>query len=268
MNIAHAFLNRARAQPDAPALTFSGQTLSYRQLAQTSAQLAHGLRAGLGLEAGDRVVICMENCAAFLELLFGCWIAGLCAVPVNAKLHPGEVAHIAGDCGSRAVFTSEALAPDLLPALLGLAHPPQAVVCGSAAWQRLQRTGTMHCEARAPEDLAWIFYTSGTTGKPKGAMLSHRNLVFMSLAYHADIDRVEPGHVMLHAAPLSHGSGLYGLPHLFAGGHQIVLPGFDVSEVMQALRDHRHVSMFAAPTMVTRMLQAGGSRCTPPVCVP
>ncbi|MFZ9407201.1 MAG: AMP-binding protein, partial [Burkholderiaceae bacterium] len=101
MNIAHAFLNRARSQPDAPALSFAGKTHRYGQLAQTSAQLARGLRSGLGLQCADRVVICMENCAEFVELLFGCWIAGLCAVPVNAKLHPGEVAHIAGDCGAR-----------------------------------------------------------------------------------------------------------------------------------------------------------------------
>jgi hypothetical protein len=65
-------------------------------------------------------------------------------------------------------------------------------------------------------------------------MLAHRNLAFMSLAYHADIDRIEPGHTKLHAAPLSHGTGLYALPHLFAGGHQVVLPGFDPQEVLES----------------------------------
>ncbi|MFN5511441.1 MAG: class I adenylate-forming enzyme family protein [Burkholderiales bacterium] len=260
MNIAHFLLNRARAQPEAPALSFSNQTLSYAELAQAGLELGRGLREGLGLKSAARIVICMENCSAFVELLFGCWIAGLCAVPVNAKLHPREVAHIAADCGARAVFTSPALAPGLLAELQTLEATPQAVVTDSAAWAALRAHGAMACTTGSPEDLAWIFYTSGTTGKPKGAMLSHRNLTFMSLAYHADIDRIEPGHVLLHAAPLSHGSGLYGLPHLFAGGHQIVLPGFDASEVLQALHDHQNVSMFAAPTMVTRLLQAAGAQ--------
>jgi acyl-CoA synthetase (AMP-forming)/AMP-acid ligase II len=258
MNIAHAFLNRARAQPDAPALSFAGETLSYAELANSAHALARGLREHLGAQAGDRLVLCMENCSAFVELLMGCWIAGLCAVPVNAKLHPREVAHIVADSGARAVFTSQALAPGLAPALETLAPAPDVVVVGEATWRMLRQGGPLSCTPRQFEDLAWIFYTSGTTGRPKGAMLSHRNLAFMSLAYHADIDRIEPGHVMLHAAPLSHGSGLYGLPHLFAGGHQVIQPGFDAPAVLQALREFKNVSMFAAPTMVTRLLQAGG----------
>jgi acyl-CoA synthetase (AMP-forming)/AMP-acid ligase II len=95
-------------------------------------------------------------------------------------------------------------------------------------------------------------------------MLSHRNLTFMSMAYHADIDRIEPGHVKLHAAPLSHGSGLYALPHLLAGGHQVVHPGFEPQDVLQAFEDHREVTMFAAPTMVTRLVQAAGAGVTSP----
>lgn len=264
MNIAHFLLNRARAQADAPALSFDGRHLSHGELAQAGLEIARGLRKGLGLARGERLVLCMENCSAFLELLLGCWVGGLCAVPVNAKLHPREVAHIAADCGARVVFTSESLEPGLATALQTLESAPRMLVIGSSAWQALRQHGAMACAPCEAQDLAWIFYTSGTTGKPKGAMLSHRNLTFMSLAYHADIDRIEPGHVMLHAAPLSHGSGLYGLPHLIAGGHQVILPGFDPSEVLQALHDHQHVSMFAAPTMVTRLLQAGGSQHSAP----
>ena len=132
------------------------------------------------------------------------------------------------------------------------------VVVGSSAWDRLGTHAAIACEDTGPDDPAWLFYTSGTTGRPKGATLTHRNLLYMSLCYLADIERVALGDTMLHAAPLSHGSGLYALPHLLAGGQQVVMHGFDPGAVLEALQRWPRVSMFAAPTMVTRLLQHGG----------
>jgi acyl-CoA synthetase (AMP-forming)/AMP-acid ligase II len=263
-NFAQYLFDRARSQPQAPAVSFDGQTHDFGTLARRTRSLAGALRGPLGLDADDRVVLCMENRAEFLELLFACWTAGLCAVPVNAKLHPKEVSHIVRDCGARAVFTSDALIEGLATELIGLAPAPYLGVAGSLRYLQLLEASPIDCVERKASDTAWIFYTSGTTGHPKGAMLSHRNLTFMSMAYHADIDRIEPGHVKLHAAPLSHGSGLYALPHLLAGGHQVVHPGFEPQDVLQAFEDHREVTMFAAPTMVTRLVQAAGAGVTSP----
>jgi long-chain acyl-CoA synthetase len=110
----------------------------------------------------------------------------------------------------------------------------------------------------APTDLAWLFYTSGTTGKPKGAMLSHRNLAQMTFSYLADVDRVEREGRLLHAAPLSHGSGLYNFTHLVRGAAQVVPEsgGFDPAEILELLAFHDRVSFFAAPTMVKRLVEA------------
>lgn len=258
-NFAQYLFNRALSAPRAPAMSFEGVTRDFGTLAQRTRSLAGALRSQLGLSTADRVVLCMENRGEFLELLFACWTAGLCAVPVNAKLHPKEVSHIVRDSGARAVFTSDALLEGLAGELSALSPTPYVGVAGSLSYQRLLDAAPMDCIDVKATDCAWIFYTSGTTGHPKGAMLSHRNLTFMSMAYHADIDRIEPGHVKLHAAPLSHGSGLYALPHLLAGGHQVVHAGFEPQDVLQAFEDHREVTMFAAPTMVTRLVQAAGT---------
>jgi long-chain acyl-CoA synthetase len=110
----------------------------------------------------------------------------------------------------------------------------------------------------AADDLAWIFYTSGTTGRPKGAMLSHRNLLTMTACYFTDVDQIAAQDCLLHAAPMSHGSGLYILPHVAAGAAQVIPEsgGFDVAEIVGLLDHHRGMSFFAAPTMVHRLTLA------------
>ena len=97
-----------------------------------------------------------------------------------------------------------------------------AVVAPGEHWDRLTAAAASPLVDRRPDDAAWLFYTSGTTGRPKGATLTNRNLLMMSLSYFADIDQVMPTDCILHAAPISHGSGLYGLPHIARGAVSVI----------------------------------------------
>jgi acyl-CoA synthetase (AMP-forming)/AMP-acid ligase II len=113
------------------------------------------------------------------------------------------------------------------------------------------------------DQVATVIFTSGTGDDPKGAVLTHRNLTAMSLAYIADVDRVGPEDVRMHAAPMSHGSGIFALPFVMMGGQNLTLGGsFAPEQVFEVLRRHAKVSFFAAPTMVTRLVndpQAGAA---------
>src|SRR5439155_24244142 len=181
-----------------------------------------------------------------------CWSAGLCAVPVNARLHPKEVAWIVEKTKSRLVFVTPALA-DAVASGPGLT----VISTGGSDYQALLAAEPIVPPPAAADDPAWVFFTSGTTGRPKGAVLTHRNLMSMSHAYYADIDFLDERDTDLHAAPLSHGSGLYALPHLLKGSHQIVLGGsFDPARVIASIERYPYVSFFAAPTMLVRLLQS------------
>ncbi len=254
MNLAALLPRSARLWPDAPAIAVGSRTRSsYRELADRVASLAGGLCDPLGLEAGDRVAVFAGNCPDYLELLLAAWHAGLVAVPVNAKLHPKELAHILEDSGARVVFTGPGLATSV-------AGSTRVIEIGSAEHTRLLDASGGGPAAVSPDDPAWLFYTSGTTGRPKGAVLTHANLLFMILAYFADVEPVAPGCSILHAAPMSHGSGLYALPHLAAGSLNVIPEsgGFEADEVLREIGRQPRPSMFAAPTMVTRLMDAPG----------
>jgi len=254
MNIAHWLERAGRGHPHRPAIALGdGIFADYGRFASRAAGLATGL-AQLGIKPGDRVAIIAHNCPEYLQLLFGAWHAGLAVVPVNAKLHPAEMGWILEHSRARIAFASE----DLASSLAG--HAPatltELMAIGSPAYTRLAGHEPGPLVARAPDDLAWLFYTSGTTGRPKGAMLTHRNLMAMSLAYLTDVDPARPGDALLHAAPLSHGSGLYSIAHVCRMAVNVVPEsgGFDAEEVFGALRRWPGTSMFAAPTMIRRLV--------------
>jgi long-chain acyl-CoA synthetase len=256
MNLAALLFDVARRLPQQPAVSDGDHAWNYRELARRVAAIAGGLRAR-GLQPGDRVLLLLENCGEFFELLFGCWAAGLCAVPANARLHPHEVEYIAENSGARLLVATPSLAEALTPLASSVDSLDRVISTRTAEYDALvSNSEPLRPEPGSSTDRAWLFYTSGTTGRPKGAVLTHRNLLFMSQCYYADIDAIDERDTHLAAAPLSHGAGLYALPFVLKGAHQLVLPHFDVAAILDVLRKHERVSMFAAPTMLTRLAHA------------
>ncbi len=255
MNIALWFARQGQGHPDAAAL---GQGLDivarYGEAAETVARMAGAMRNGWGLAPGERVAIVAANTPAYVEALYAIWHAGLVAVPVNAKLHGLEIAYILEHAGCAAAFVSDDLESTVAShAPAGLAR---IIRIGGPEWRAMRAAEPIAVEPRLDGDLAWLFYTSGTTGRPKGAMLSHGNLAAMSHAYVAEVDAVAPGDPILHAAPMSHGSGLYIMAHIMRGGVNVVPEsgGFDPMEIAAVMNHWRNVSMFAAPTMIKRLV--------------
>ena len=257
MNLAHTLQATARRLGGSDAVSMGGVRWSYADFASRVARTAGTLRADAALAPGARVAIAMDNGPAFFQTLYACWQAGLCAVPMNAKLHPREFAYILDDCGASVCVASPAL-HDGIAGEVGTRSGVQLMATDSAAFASLTDGPAIAPAEAAPEDSAWLFYTSGTTGRPKGAVLSHRNLLFMSHCYLADIDMVGSSDTMIHSAALSHGSGLYALPHIAKGSHQVITesPHFNPEEILALTERFTDVTFFAAPTMLTRLMNS------------
>ena len=256
MNIA-AWLYRAGLSHAGLAAAGRGTRVvqSYGQLAERAARLANALY-GLGLQPGDRVAIIAKNCVEYLETVYGIWHAGLAAVPANAKLHGRELGYILEHSGARVCFATEGLDEEVAP--YTPASLERLIVMGGAEYEALFAADPVSPHACEGGDLAWLFYTSGTTGRPKGAMLTHRNLAQASFAYLSEVDTVAPGSAILHAAPMSHGSGLYIMPHIARLGVNVVPESgsFEPDEIFKLFDAWAPMSMFAAPTMVKRLLDS------------
>lgn len=246
----------AKIHPDAPAL-YVGADLKcdYAGFADSAARIAGSLKNQYGIKAGDRVVVFLSNRVEYLQLIYGVWYAGGVVVPINHKLHPREAAWMIDNCTARLVFAEPKTALDLTADL----DPAQSVVIDVQApacvalWHGDPLPKPV---ARGPEDLAWLFYTSGTTGRPKGVMLSNANLMAMTQSYFVDVDAVMGENTALYAAPMSHGAGLYNFVFVLRAASHVIPPSgrFDPGEVRQMAQEHDNICMFAAPTMVRRLV--------------
>jgi acyl-CoA synthetase (AMP-forming)/AMP-acid ligase II len=253
----------ARIFPDKPAFIHGDRQLSYAQFDARVNRLANAFQR-LGLKQGENVAILQYNYPQTYESLFACFKSGLGAVPINFRLHPKEFAFIIDHSESRAVILSPEFNYSIMEVRDRIPSARHLITLEGASGDLFDYESILADAADdftdvdvSSDDLAWLFYTSGTTGMPKGAMLTHRNLLAMVMNFYADIaPGFTPDDVILHAAPLSHGSGLYGLPNIGKGATNVMLASksFDPELVFQTIERYRVTNMFTAPTMIKMLI--------------
>ncbi len=227
--------------------------------------MANALRKQ-GIRQGDNVAALMYNCPQMLESMFAGFKTGCGVAPINFRLHPKEYAFIIDHSEAKALIVSHEFNEEIIKAR-GLFPRVKSIITLSGARDNLLDYESLlaaesdrfdDADVNA-DDAAWIFYTSGTTGNPKGAMLTHRNLLAMTMNFYADMaPGFCPDDVALHAAPLSHGSGCYALPNIAKGAANVILESksFDPETVLRTIQEHRVTNMFAAPTMIKRLVDS------------
>jgi acyl-CoA synthetase (AMP-forming)/AMP-acid ligase II len=248
----------AAATPDAPALREDGRTLSYRELLEEIEDCAAWLR-GLGVQAGERVMLVSENCAAQVAALFAVSSLDAWFVNVNARLTAPELDAIRTHCGARVVLYTVAASPD------AAAHASRA---GAGAGAHGELMASLHADGVAPaagvpdpvaaEPIAALVYTTGTTGRPKGVMLSHRNLLFVANVS-SRLRGVTPGDLAYGVLPVSHVYGLTSvlLGTLAAGACLRLAPRFTPQAMLAAIRDEGLTIVQGVPAMYARLLELG-----------
>jgi len=257
-DLADVLRHYAAARPAAPCLTYGERTLTFHELDERSSRAANALRdAGVGV--GDRVVIVARNAPVFYELVFACAKAGAVLVPVNWRLSAREVEEILEDAAPRLVIAGaeqRAMTPT------GHAVPCLTLEDDYEAWRdRASADDPQH--RSQPDDVIALLYTSGTTGRAKGVMISHRNLAYTERMAR-EAWSFGSASVNLVAMPLFHIGGLgYGLMALTQGGHTVLMQQPVPGPTLDAIARHRVTHAFFVPTVIQSLVNHPGVDAMP-----
>ncbi|HSG89811.1 MAG TPA: long-chain fatty acid--CoA ligase [Pseudomonadales bacterium] len=265
MQLAQTVRRSARLRPDHPAMIDGDVRHSWREFEDRVARIAGGLRE-LGVSDGDRVALLANNSHRYVEFFFATVWAGAIAVPVNTRWAAPEIRHALEDSGARILIADPEHADAALAQRDGGVAIDHLVLAADAAERR---EGWVHWEDMAAgeraedahrgfDDVACLFYTGGTTGRSKGVMLTHANLVTNSLTGMLNMD-VRADSVHLHTSPLFHvagGARLFTVT--LAGGTHVMNARFEAGDFLATIARERVTITIIVPTMLNRLVQHPG----------
>jgi acyl-CoA synthetase (AMP-forming)/AMP-acid ligase II len=256
-------LHKALQQcPQAPALSFGALNFSFADLTDRVARLASVLQ-GLGMQPGDRVGMLSLNSHRYIEYFYAVWWGGGAINPVNIRWSPKEIVYSLDDCDTCILLIDDTYKA-MIPALRAMSKSLKAIVYtgdgdvpdGAIGYEILLERATPVVDSyRSGNELAAVLYTGGTTGLPKGVMLSHTNLITSALGYLLAIPRKASTTAVI-AMPIFHVGGFGHVLQLIMGLHRIViLPSFEESAVLQAIQEHRVTETGLVPIMLKRVVE-------------
>ncbi len=266
MNLGRLLSDTARRLPEAPSLVWGSKTWTWAETnARVDALVAALRQRGLG--KGDPILVQAKNSNQMFESMWAAFKLGGVWVPTNYRLTPAEVAYLGSSSGAKAMIVDDAF-PQHAAAVRRESEALRHVIAigkagdGAEAYEDLLAEGSDERVEEAEvdyDDPCWFFYTSGTTGRPKAAVLTHGQLAFVTNNHLADLmpGTTHWGDASLVVAPLSHGAGAHALSQV-ARGTKSVLPAgekFDEEEIWRLVQDHRVTNMFTVPTILTRMVR-------------
>src|ERR687890_153725 len=259
-SIVETFVRHAEGTPEKLCLSFEGERWTYEQLRERAETFAAALRSW-GLNTGERVALFLGNSPDFLAAYLGIHLAGFGVVPVNTAYRRGELRHIFDDAGVRVCLTDGERRPELEGVREDLAELEAVITLGEELDAFLDDAKAGMAEIPDGEDLAVIAYTSGTTGRSKGAMLLHRNLI-ANIESICEAWRWTADDHLLLALPLFHTHGLMVGAHgtFFSAASAELWRKFDAAAVYDALLEGSFTMFFGVPTMYTRLLREAESR--------
>ncbi|SFG62613.1 Acyl-CoA synthetase (AMP-forming)/AMP-acid ligase II [Palleronia marisminoris] len=261
MNLSHFLTETARRHPDEIGLVWGASRWSWAEIEARATAFAAALRDRYGMRKGDRILVQSANCNQMFEAAFACWKLGVVWVPANFRQTPEDVAWLAASSGAKGL-------------LVGAEFPDHVAACAETITFRVAIGGigvddyeallAAHANADVPavavdrDDPAWFFFTSGTTGKPKAAVLTHGQMAFVVTNHLCDLmPGTGPEDASLVVAPLSHGAGVHQLAQV-AHGVKTILPAaprFDPAEIWALVEEWRVTNMFTVPTIVKMLVE-------------
>ena len=248
LDIGYGVRCAAQHKPNKVALGQGSRTLDYAQLADRINRVSNGIRRGLGLKKGDRVALIAPNCIEYPELAIGIAQAGTVVVTLNPDLTSSEIQYICDDCHASAVFVHVSAIGQV--DIAKLSSVKDVVIIGDGYENWLAKSSPEYLFAPLAEtDTFALVYTAGTSGKPKGVMLSHRSRVLTFFGMASEYGCYTPDDRTLAVAPLFHGAGFsFAIAALFFGGYCEIGPKFDAATTLKLLKESKITNVFMVPT--------------------